>query len=87
MTIKQDRMHVPDMSLEIDAYSIVRNNKYLSSVRHCIQKQRRSKNSYVLSKIISCLKFFGAFQLTLRGLDVRTNSNNPCKPFDRHFNL
>ncbi|ERL94905.1 hypothetical protein D910_12178 [Dendroctonus ponderosae] len=36
-----------------------------------------TKNRYVLSKIINCLKFCGAFELALRGRDESDSSQNP----------
>ena len=35
------------------------------------------KNHHVLSKIIECIKFYGAFQLPLRGHDETEDSDNP----------
>lgn len=36
-----------------------------------------SKNRYILSKIIDCVKFCGAFELAMRGHDETANSQNP----------
>lgn len=38
-----------------------------------------SKNRYILSKIINCIKFCGAFELALRGHDESDTSENPTK--------
>ncbi len=35
------------------------------------------KNRYILSKIIDCVKFCGAFELALRGHDETDSSDNP----------
>ena len=35
------------------------------------------KNRHILSKIIDCVKFCGAFELALRGHDETASSNNP----------
>lgn len=44
-----------------------------------IQKHNEevTKNRYVLSKIIDCIKFCGAFELALRGHDESETSDNP----------
>nr|CAI5833548.1 unnamed protein product [Callosobruchus analis] len=36
-----------------------------------------TKNRYVLSKIIDCIKFCGLFELALRGHDETSTSENP----------
>ena len=35
------------------------------------------KNRHILSKIIDCVRFFGAFELALRGHDESEDSDNP----------
>ena len=35
------------------------------------------KNRHVLSKLIDCIKFCGAFELALRGHDKSSDSDNP----------
>ena len=35
------------------------------------------KNRHILSRIIDCVKFCGAFELALRGHDESENSDNP----------
>ena len=37
------------------------------------------KNSHILSNIIDCVKFCGAFELALRGHDETASSNNPVR--------
>ncbi|CAH1998384.1 unnamed protein product [Acanthoscelides obtectus] len=50
-----------------------------SAYRRSIQQQNEQvrKNRYVLSKIIDCIKFCGAFELALRGHDEKDGSSNP----------
>ena len=36
-----------------------------------------SKNRHILSRIIDCVKFCGAFELALRGHDESESSDNP----------
>lgn len=50
-----------------------------SAYRSSIQKHNDQvkKNRYVLSKIINCIKFCGAFELALRGHDEQEDSVNP----------
>lgn len=50
-----------------------------SAYRRNIQQQNEQvrKNRYVLSKIIDCIKFCGAFELALRGHDEKKDSSNP----------
>nr|CAH7751058.1 unnamed protein product [Callosobruchus chinensis] len=50
-----------------------------SAYRRSIQQQNEQvrKNRYVLSKIINCIKFCGAFELALRGHDESKDSSNP----------
>jgi hypothetical protein len=35
------------------------------------------QNRYILRKLIDAIKFFGAFELALRGHDEGVESNNP----------
>lgn len=42
-----------------------------------IHNEQISENRYVLSKIVDCIKFCGAFELALRGHDESADSNNP----------
>lgn len=48
---------------------------YRRSIQHHNDQVR--KNRYVLSKIIDCIKFCGAFELALRGHDEKDDSANP----------
>lgn len=50
-----------------------------STYRLKIQKENEevSKNRYILSKLIDAIKFYGAFELALRGHDERDTSDNP----------
>ena len=50
-----------------------------SAYRRNIQQQNENvkKNRYVLSKIIDCIKFCGAFELALRGHEETDDSLNP----------
>ena len=50
-----------------------------SAFRRNIQHQNEevTKNRYILSKIIDCIKFCGAFELALRGHDESEESVNP----------
>lgn len=50
-----------------------------SAYRQNIRKfnEEVSKNRYVLSKIIDCVRFCGAFELALRGHDETKDSDNP----------
>lgn len=50
-----------------------------SAYRLSIQKHNEQvkKNRYILSKIINCIRFCGAFELALRGHDESDSSNNP----------
>ncbi|CAH1967268.1 unnamed protein product [Acanthoscelides obtectus] len=50
-----------------------------SAYRRSIQQQNEQvrKNRYVLSKIIDCIKFCGAFELALRDNDEKDGSSNP----------
>lgn len=47
--------------------------------RRSIQKHKElvEKNRYILSRIIDCIKFCGFFELSLRGHDESTESENP----------
>lgn len=47
---------------------------WLNVQRH---NENVSKNRYILSKIINCIKFCGAFELALRGHDEGDTSENP----------
>ncbi|CAH1103031.1 unnamed protein product [Psylliodes chrysocephalus] len=47
---------------------------WLNIQRH---NENVSKNRYILSKIINCIKFCGAFDLALRGHDESDSSENP----------
>lgn len=39
--------------------------------------EKISLNRYILNKIVNCIKFCGAFELSLRGHDEKPNSENP----------
>lgn len=50
-----------------------------NAFRLSIQKHNETvtNNRYILSKIIDCIKFCGAFELALRGHNEKSDSENP----------
>ncbi|CAG9771417.1 unnamed protein product [Ceutorhynchus assimilis] len=55
--------------------AVIRNHAYRLSIEK--HNEQVKNNRYVLSKIINCIKFCGAFELALRGHDEQKDSLNP----------